>query len=102
MWGGTINVVATIGCTGLTAAQLTLTTVLYKISCTPNCQDVAYGSPGYNSVTNKSAIQANSATTSCTSGQYFGVAYGTVTAPSGVTPPTGNLSGTGRTVSITC
>jgi hypothetical protein len=98
---GTINVVATLSCTGLNPAYSSVTVQLYKIVCTPGCNAVAYGAAGSASGRYKQSISANSAGP-CTSGQYYGAAYGYVQAPPGVNPPTANLEAAGQTVSISC
>jgi hypothetical protein len=74
---------------------------LYKVVCDPGCSQVAYGRTGSAVNYAQPYIEANSAA-NCTSGDYFGVAFGTVIAPPGYTPPTGNVSGAGKTLSITC
>lgn len=99
---GTINVVSTISCTGLVPDKLSLMTTLYKIVCDPYCHDIAYGSAGSNVNYGSSSLSGNSATKSCTPGDYFGVASGVVTAPANVTPRIGNLEATGPTKPITC
>ncbi len=98
--GGTINVVATIGC-NVPAASLSIAVTLWKSVCDPGCQQVPYGATGTNSNAGSASIQANSAA-ACTSGDYFGVASGEIVSPPGYTPPSGSVSGQGATVSITC
>jgi hypothetical protein len=98
---GTINVQATLSCTGLNPAYSSVTVQLYKIVCTPGCNAVAYGNAGSASGTYKQSITANSSGP-CTSGQYHGSAYGYVQAPPGVSPPTAHLEAVGATASITC
>jgi hypothetical protein len=98
--GGTVNVVATLGCVP-DAATLRLQVTLYKIVCDPNCNDDPYGSTGTNSNGGQPSISANSAA-ACTSGSYFGVAFGSIVAPPGYLPASGNVEGSGPTSKVTC
>lgn len=97
--GGTINVVAAIHCT-IAITRISLQVTLYKVVCTPGCHPIAYGKPG-SAVTYAGAdIQANSAGP-CTTGSYYGVAYGSMLAV-GKVPSTGSVEGPGPTTSVVC
>jgi hypothetical protein len=98
--GGTVNVVATVSCVPA-AESLSIRVTLYKVVCDPGCSQVPYGVTGSAKNVGKATIQANSAA-SCSSGDYFGVSYATIVAPPGFTPPSANVSGSGRTVAISC
>jgi hypothetical protein len=99
--GGTVNVVATISCTPVAASRLSLQVTLYKVVCDPGCYDAAYGKTGSTTNYGHASVQANSAGP-CTPGDYFGSAYGSIVSPPGYTPPSGTVSGAGRTSRVTC
>jgi hypothetical protein len=99
--GGTINVVATIDCTPVAASSLSISVTLYKAYCDSSCHQVPYGNTRTNRNTERASIQENSAA-ACTSGDYFGVAYGSIVSPPGYTPPSGTVSSVGATSHITC
>jgi hypothetical protein len=98
--GGTVNVVATISC-GIAVTRMNLQVTLYKVVYDPGCSQVPYGKTGSSVTYGNRTIQANSAA-ACSSGDYFGQAYGSIQAPPGYTPPTGTVEGPGPTVAISC
>jgi hypothetical protein len=98
--GGTINVVATISC-GIAVTRMSLQVTFYKVVCDPRCGTVPYGTTGSSVTYSNRTIQANSAA-ACSSGSYFGEAYGSIVAPPGFSPPTGTVEGPGATVAISC
>ncbi len=92
---GTVNMVATIICTG-PVSQLSINAGLYY-----NGSLIATGSK---SNSGSATVQANAAT-SCVSGTYQGGATGSVVFPSGYEPPTSNFNGQqgwSTAVSIKC